>query len=82
MVGLDLLLWELENHYELYLHEKGIKKTINITKTKLTLIPVNEEWSVSYKLEITLRTDSLMKNPEGEDPLRADEGTKESLEWG
>ena len=59
-----------------------VLKNIYITKTKLTLIPVNAEWSVSYKLEIKLSTDSLMKNPEDEDPLRADEETKDPLEWG
>ena len=59
-----------------------VLKNIYITKTKLTLIPVNAEWSVSYKLEVKLSTDSLMKNPEDEEPLPADEETKDPLEWG
>ena len=61
--------------------QKG-PKNIYITKTKPTLIPVNDKWSVSYKLWIKLSTDSLMKNPEDEEPLPVDEETKDTLEWG
>ena len=59
-----------------------VQKNIYITKTKPTLIPVNDKWSVSYKLWIKLSTDSLMKNPEDEEPLPVDEETKDTLEWG
>ena len=48
-------------------------------KLSLQLIPVNPKWSVSYKLEEKLRPDSLMKNPEDEEPLPVDEVTYDTL---
>ena len=62
--------------------QKVLKNIYINKKLSLQLIPVNPEWSVSYKLEVKLSTDSLMKNPEDEEPLPVDEETKDTLEWG